>query len=150
MADARGLAEHLEHVVVPEAVERVAAVIARHGDANAPGRELVHEGHAPPARGAPGHAILQVQVAHRETDDADPGLGDEVERFRHGVGRLDGQAAAVTAGDPASEATAHHRARQVRQRPRADVAALVAVEVDVEPTLGGQVQHAVEQRVDLR
>ncbi len=43
-----------------------------------------------------------------------------------------------------------HRAREVGQRPGADVAALVAVQVDVEATLGRQVEQPIEQRVDLR
>ena len=36
------------------------------------------------------------------------------------------------------------------QRPRPDVAALVAVQVQIEPALGGEVEKLVEQRVDLR
>src|SRR3989442_6566765 len=73
-----------------------------------------------------------------------------IERLGDDVGRLDGQAAAVPADDPAREAPPPRRARDVGQRSRADVAALVAVQVDVEAALGGAVEQAIEQRIDLR
>src|SRR3989442_7752748 len=47
-----------------------------------------------------------------------------IERLGDDVGRLDGQAAAVPADDPAREAPPPRRARDVGQRSRADVAAL--------------------------
>ena len=41
-------------------------------------------------------------------------------------------------------------ARDVRQGARADVAALVAVEVDLQIALGRQVEHAIEEGIDVR
>ena len=55
----------------------------------------------------------------------------------------------MAADGPAREPPPYDRARDVRQRPRADVAALVAMEVDGEPALSGQIEQAIEQRVDL-
>src|SRR6267143_602185 len=97
-------------VVVTEAVERVATVVARHGDAHATLREFVQERDAAPARRAAGDSILQIEVAHRQAHHADAGLGGEIERLAHDLGRLDGEAAAVTADDLAPEAAPQYRA----------------------------------------
>src|SRR5262249_54675109 len=125
MADPSRLAKHLDHVVVPEAVERVPAVVAGDRETDAAGRELVQQRDTTPARRAAGHAILQVEVAHRKTDHADVSLGDAIERLGDYIRGLDGQATAVTAHDAAGEPSAERGARQMRQRPRSDVAALV-------------------------
>src|SRR5215470_9504761 len=81
VTDARGLAEHLEHVVVPVAVKGVAAVVAGDGDAHAAGGQLVQQRYAAPARRPSWHAILKIEVAHRKADHADAGLDNEIERL---------------------------------------------------------------------
>ena len=114
MADARGLAEHLEHVVIAESMERVATVVTGHRDGHAPRRELVQQRDAAPARGVLGDPALQIEIAHRQAHHADPGLRGEIEGLAHDLRRLDGEAAAVTADDPASEAPPEDGAGDVR------------------------------------
>ena len=47
------------------------------------------------------------------------------------------------------ETAPQHRASDVTEGSGTDVAAFVAVEVDVEPPLGGALEQTVEQSVDL-
>src|SRR2546421_4575064 len=119
MADPRGLAKHLEHVMVAEAVERVATVVARHGDAHATLREFVQERDAAPARRAAGDSILQIEAAHRQAHHADAGLGGEIHRLPHGLWRLRSEAAAVTSHELGPHSPPEHRTSDVGPGPRA-------------------------------
>ena len=98
MGDPHRLCEHLERVVIAIGVERVAAVVARcHGPAAR--SELVEQGHAAPARRAVAGAIHQIEVAHRQTDDGQTRLGDQIHRPVRFRGRLQRQAAAMADDD---------------------------------------------------
>src|SRR4030095_11919214 len=65
MSNAGGLGHDLEHVVVAEGVERIAAIVGGDRQVDASTLELVQQRDAAPARRASGAAALQVHVANR-------------------------------------------------------------------------------------
>ncbi len=76
LADPHCLLEDLVHVEVTVGAEGVAGIVAGEGQRDATGLDFVDQRDAAPARGAARLPALQIEVAHRQADDGDSGLGD--------------------------------------------------------------------------
>ena len=105
---------------------------------------------AAPARSAAGRAVLQVEIAHRQADHRDAGSGDEVQRAQRLVRLLRGERAAVPAEDPAGEAVAERRLRDVAKRPRRRIEGLVDVQIEIEAARAGEREQAIQLAIDRR
>jgi hypothetical protein len=140
MADARRLAHHLQHVHVAIGVERIARVVGGEADADAARAHLVHQRDAAPrgVRGVPGlRPVLEVEVAHRQADHVDPGLGHQVQRVDRPRLVLRRERAAMADDDAALEAGLDLQLRDVAQGLDAGVHRLVDVEIGIQPARGG-------------
>ncbi|MPL60722.1 hypothetical protein SDC9_06283 [bioreactor metagenome] len=133
MRDPRRLAHHLDHVEIAIGIERIAGVVGGEADVDAARSHLVHQRHPAPARRAAGRAVLQVHVAHRQADDIQPGLRDQIERARRlGLG-LHGKRTAMPHRHRRVEAHFQRHLGDHLQRRDRGVAGLVDVEIGLQP-----------------
>jgi hypothetical protein len=86
--------------------------------------------------GALRRAVLEVEVAHRQADDVDPGLGHQIERVHRARLVLRRERAAMADDNPALEAGLELQLRDVAQGLDARVHRFVDVEIRVEPAGG--------------
>ena len=151
LEDPHRLAQHLEPVQIAIAVERVAGVVRRHGhrDTACPHLLQQRDPRASAGCGRPGGpaGTCCTGAARRwrcRPLRPGPGCG------RHRPSWLVGQGAAMAADDTAGEAVAHRRLGDVAQGSGLRVGRLVAMEIEVQPVSGGEAEHDVECRVQLR
>ena len=148
MADAGGLAHHLDHVEVAIGVERVARVVGGEGDRDGALGHLVDERDAAPAWG-PLASGLEVEVAHRQRDDGDLGLRHQVERAPPLVVGLHRERAAMADRDGGIEVPLDHRLGDGAQGGDGGVARLVGVKVDRQAAFLRESEEAVEARLQV-
>ena len=147
MGDLHRLGEHFQPIEIAIGVERVAHVVAGKRYRDAPRLHLVQQRNAAPARGFPGTAILEIQVAQRQADRVQPCCGSQVKRTVNLVRRTPGEAAAMTDNHPSLELVRDDGARDAIERTRLGIARLVDMEVEIETALIRQPENPLQQRI---
>jgi hypothetical protein len=127
-----GLTEGIDHVVIAVSVEWIAAIVAGDRDRYAMLAHFVDRRDTAPARRPSTAPVLKIEVYGRQRDHSDTRLGAEVEGSANLLLGLDRKAATMAANHATLEPVAQNCLRDMRERGRCRIAALVDMQIDVE------------------
>jgi hypothetical protein len=130
-----GLTEGIDHVMVAIGVERIAAIVAGDRDRYATLAHFVDRRDATPARRPSANPVLKIKIYGWQRDDRDTRLGAHIEGSVHLLFGLDRKAATMATNHATLEAVAQNCRRDMRERGRRRIAALVDMQIDVETAL---------------
>lgn len=130
-----GLTEGIDHVMIAIGVERIAAIVAGDRDRYAVLTHFVDRRDATPARRPSTAPVLKVKIYGWQRDHRDTRLGAESEGSANLLFGLDRKAATMATNHATPEAVAQNCRRDMRERGRRRIAALVDMQIDVETAL---------------
>jgi hypothetical protein len=130
-----GLTEGIDHVMIAVGVERVSAIVTGNRDRYATLPHFMDRRDPTPA-GRPSTApVLKIEVYSWQRDHRDTRLGAEIEGSAHLLFGLDRKAATMATNHTTPESVAQNCRRDMRERGRRRIAALVDMQIDVETAL---------------
>jgi hypothetical protein len=130
-----GLTEGIDHVMIAVGVERVSAIIAGDRDRYTTLTHFVDRRDAAPAWRPSIAPVLKIKIYGWQRDHRDARLGAEIEGSAHLLFGLDRKAATMATNHTTLESVSQNCRRDMRERGRRRIAALVDMQIDVETAL---------------